>query len=265
MTLFQRLTRQAKQRALSRSKEYRFFLRHRGLLLSYPLFSRLFNLSDAFALTRANIIIRGLLNKKIIDDFLVTVGEQSIRDHGRIKHHLIREQFLKTIRLPYFFEVDGIRLYIPFFNRAMNVIYGDEPDKVFDYPYRRLIDDCQTSMIDPFENYAFHVYCSNFTVLTDLGLGDATSHAYYHPDYQTIFIINLQGRLDVKILLFDRGMKNPSLEHIIERIQRCLPFYFANQRDAFVKQLHHEGLISNRLYRSIEPDKTTAFILREDE
>jgi hypothetical protein len=265
MNLFQRLSRQAKRRALSRSKEYRFFLKHRGLLLTYPLFSKLFNLSDAFTLTRANIIIRGLLNKQIIDEFLIKVGEQSIQEHGRIKHHLIREQFLTTIKLPYFFAVEGTRLYIPFFNRAMNVIYGYEPDKVFDYPYQRLIDDCVTSMIDPFENYAEQIYGSNFTVLIDLSLGDATSRAYYHPDYQTIFIINHQGRLDVKILLFDRGIKKPNLDNIIERIQRCLPFYFANQRDGFVKQLNVEGLISNRLYQSIKPDKTTAFILREDE
>jgi hypothetical protein len=265
MNLFTLLSKKAKKLRLSRSKEYHFFLKYRYLFVIYKSFITYFNIYDEFALTRANIILRGLINKQMIDKFLHKAGEQSIQKHGRIKHHDIRDQFLASIKLPYFFNSQDTTYYIPFFNKAMNWIYGYEPDKVFDYPYNRLLDDFSTSIIDPFEKYHHDLYHSNFTNLVPLHVGDATSKGYYHPDFQTIFIINNQGRLDVKIHLFDRGLKRPNLHHCEERMRRALTYFFANDRQQFIDSLFKEGLISERVYKRVNPKLTTSFIKREYE
>ena len=129
MKLFTLLNKRAKFRRLAKSPEFAFFLKHRALLLSIDVYRPLFNLEDAFALTRANIILRGLLNKRIIDRYLDDIGQQSIQSHGRIKHHWIRDQFLAWKALPHFFKYDDKTFYLPFFNQTLNYMYAYEPDK----------------------------------------------------------------------------------------------------------------------------------------
>jgi hypothetical protein len=265
MTLFQLLSKKVKRQRLSRSPEYHFFLKYRYLLVKHQVFISFFNLYDEFALTRANIILRGLLNKEKIDHFLRQSGDLSIKEHGRIKHHDIREKALDTIKLPYFFLVNGTQYYIPFFNRTLNYLYASEPDKMFDYPYDRLMENFTTSLIDPFESYNLALYHSNFTPLIDLSIGDDTSQAFYHPHFQTVFIINHQGRLDVKIHLFDRALKKPNLNDIPQRLKTSLVSYFQNDRQTFIDHLVKEGLISEKLYKKVNPSLTTTFIKREFE
>jgi hypothetical protein len=265
MKLFTLLNKRAKFRRLAKSPEFAFFLKHRALLLSIDVYRPLFNLDDAFALTRANIILRGLLNKRIIDRYLDEIGQQSIQTHGRIKHHWIREQFLGWKSLPHFFKYDDKTFYLPFFNQTLNYIYAYEPDKTYDYPYNKLKVDVSTSVIDAFDTYGYALYAQPFTPLIDLDVYDATSRAFYHPDYRMIFIINNQGRLDVKVSLFDRHMKQPTMDHLIERIQRCLPYYFSFDRHGFIQSLLQEGLISARLHQAMKQQKNVSFIQHERE
>jgi hypothetical protein len=263
MNLFKRLAKKVKQNRLSRSPEYHFFLKYRYLLVKHQVFIPLFNLDDEFALTRANIILKGLLNKQTIDQFLQKEAQQSIETSGRIQHHKIREQFLASLTLPYAFKIADKISYIPFFNRTMNFIYAEEPDKLFDFPYDRLFESFTTSLIDPFENYNYDLYLSSFTPLIDIGIGDATSHAFYHPHFQTVFVINSQGRLDVKIHLFDKDLRHANKDAIPQRIKTCLIHYFNNDRQLFINQLRQEGLISEKLYKKVNPTSTTTFIKRE--
>ena len=265
MKLFTLLNKRAKRRRLAKSTEYTFFLKHRALLLSIDAFRPFFNLEDAFTLTRANIILRGLLNKRTIDRYLDEMGQQSLQQHGRIKHHWIRDAYLDWKKLPFAFQWDEKTFYLPFFNQTMNYIYAYEPDKTYDYPYNTLRDDPSTSLIDAFDAYGYALYQSSFSCLVDLEMEDATSRAFYHPDYRMIFIINRQGRLDVKVSLFDRKMKRPSYAHLTDRIKRCLPHYFSFSRDAFIQSLQQEGLISASLYQTMKAQKNVPFIQHEGE
>ena len=265
MKLFTLLNKRAKRRRLAKSTEYTFFLKHRALLLSIDAFRPFFNLEDAFTLTRANIILRGLLNKRTIDRYLEEIGQQSLQQHGRIKHHWIRDAFLQWKNLPYTFQWDQKQFALPFFNQTMNYIYAYEPDKTYDYPYNRLRVDASVSMIDAFDTYGYALYQSSFTNLIDLETEDATSRAFYHPDYRMILIINQQGRLDVKVSLFDRKMKRPNYDYLVDRIKRCLPYYFAFNREAFIQSLQQEGLISKSLYETMKQQKNVPFIQHEGE
>ncbi len=243
MRLFELLKTNQKEKRLSDSEEYQFFIAQRHLLIDYNVFLDLYNLEDSFSLVKANIIIRSILNKKAIEERLDKYGRDAIVTHGRIHHHDVRIKMLnEKIDLPSFKE-NEIDIFVPIFNRAMNYFYAKEPDKLFDYPYDKLIKDFSSSITNPFETYNFSLFDSNFTTLIKLGR-DRTSMAFYHLDYRELLFINQQGGLDVKICLFDRFMDQPDHERIIDRLIPVVNAYFDNNRDELVTQLLKQELIS---------------------
>ena len=230
MRLFELLKQEQKPAHVSASDEYAFFMSNRHLLVDCSCFLDLYNLEDSFAMVKANIVLKSIQNKMAIDAKLEKLGKQSIVKDGRIHHHNIRIEMLKEeMELPYFIDQD-IKMYVPIFNRAMNYIYAKEPDKLYDFPYEKLFKDFSGSTINPFETYNFSLFDSNFTKLIKLG-SDDTSMAFYHLDYRELLIINRQGGLDVKIHLFDRHLKQPNYEGIIDRLLPVIDAFFNNDRE----------------------------------
>jgi|GEM_PF-259774 len=248
--LYNYLTRKTKLQRLARSDEYKYFLATRKLFLKYNIFTELYNVDDEFELFKANIILKSLENKEIIESTLDGFYNESMLEYKTIKHHIIRGKMkTKDLGLPYL--VDGEdKIYIPLFTRALNIIYRDEADKLLDFPYNKIRTDFFTSVIDPFETYNYALFDSFFTKLVKLQ-GDKTSMAFYHYDYQAIYIINNQGRLDVKIPLFDKSMRQPNASHIMERIIPVIDAYFANDKKTFIQELRKKRLISSKMYRKL--------------
>jgi len=248
--LYESMLRQARIRRLVPTDEYRYFAEHRKLFLKYEVFTDFYDVSDDFQLIRANILLHGMENKLLIEEALGALEAQSMLEFKALKHHFIREKFLeKKLDLPYMQDGEN-KLYIPFFPRALNIIYFSEPDKLLDYPYDKLKTDFVTSTIDPFETYNDLLFDSFFTKLVKLQ-GDRTSTAYYHYDFQTIYVINKQGTLDVKIPLFDKYLHQPNASHIMERIMPVMDAYFANDKKTFIFLLRKKKLISSKMYRRL--------------
>jgi hypothetical protein len=247
MSIFDKLRTNQKFKALNRSSDYEYFLNNRKLFIQYNCFLSLYNADDDFNVIKANIILKSLANKLDIERRLKALGDDCLSDYKQINHHQIRQAILnQKTDMPYITE-GKYQYYVPIFNRAMNYIYAYEPDKLFDYPYHKIIDDCSTSLIDPFETYNYVLYDSYFTKLVKIK-GDRTSIAFYHVDYKTVYIINNQGRLDVKIALFDKYMKRPNYDMMLDRIIIILDAYFNNDRDGFISSLLEQKLISNRMH-----------------
>jgi len=243
MRLLELLKLEQKDKRLNDSEEYRFFLANRHLLTDCNCFLDLYNLEDDFSLVKANIVLKSILNKMAIEERLHHLSEKSIRTSGRIKHHDIRtKMFEQPLNLPYLLDNDA-KIYVPIFNRAMNYIYANEPDKLCDFPYKNLTEEFTASIINPFETYHFSLFDSNFTKLIKIA-SDQTSTAFYHLDFRNILIINAQGGLDLKIALFDRFMKDPDYEGILDRIKPVVEAFFANDRDLMVSQLLDKQLVS---------------------
>ncbi|MFA5235944.1 MAG: hypothetical protein WC399_03805 [Bacilli bacterium] len=248
MHLFDLLKSEQKGPRLSDSEEHQFFLAHRHLLIEKNCFLDLYNPEDSFALVKANIVLRSLINKNAIEEKLQALGQTSVLEEGRLKHHDIRTRMVADgYELPYFLDKD-VKMYVPIFNRAMNFIYAREPDRLFDYPYEGLTHEFNSSLINPFEMYNFALFDSNFTCLIKLG-SDATSTAFYHIDYREVLIINRQGGLDVRIALFDKNLEYPNYEGVIDRLLPVVAAYFANDRDALVAALLKGQLVSGELLR----------------
>jgi hypothetical protein len=253
------------KRRFLQSKDGQYFLNQRRRLLRYPAFSDWFFSTTIFSMLQAVIILKGLQQKAQIDDYLNTQGIISMQIHGRIKHHLLRERFLQDLQFHYHFLDEHQTIILPFFNRAMNFIYRQEPDKLFDYPYSRLNEDFSTSIVDAFEHYSWPLFSSNFIHLIPLNVGDKSAQAFYQPDARVVLIINKQGRLDVIISLFDRGIKRINLVDIPNRLRPALTAYFHHDRLGFIDGLRQEEFLSQKYAKAMATTNNASFIRREKE
>lgn len=253
-------------RRFLKSKDGIFFTQQKHRLLKYPSFSHLFSSTSVFSMVKAVIILKGLIQKDTIENYLNKQAQQSIKEHGRIKHHVIREQFLKDLSPNYLFKDASQQMIIlPFFNRALNYIYHQEPDKLLDYPYNQLEADFSASVIDGFEQFNWQLFSSNFTSLVTLTQQDRSAKAYFEPQSRTILIINQQGRLDVSISIFDRQLQKPNFRDLDTRINRALQGYFLNSREQFIRQCEAEGLLSSSYASKMLKIQNAPFIRRDNE
>ncbi|MCR5079662.1 MAG: hypothetical protein K6B65_07090 [Bacilli bacterium] len=232
------------------SSEMRFFLDNNIILRNSPNYSYLAKTGShsTFDVVRANIVLRGLINKTFIERayFKITQG-------GILKKDLSledREKFLQQIQkeiaeLPYY-EEDGQRIYVPIFVHSINSIYASDFFKFEEKPYKDLINEFEAISIDPFDTYGDELYNSLFTKLVQLKKTEEGS-AYYDYDAWSIYFVNKGGRLEACLPLFDKYLRNPAPNHMIEKLIPVVNCYYENKRDLFFKTLVDNRLISSTL------------------
>ena len=252
MRLFELLdAKQKKRRGIEAGEEFKFFIDHRFLLGKFNKFSFLYDSEgNDFDIMRANIIIYGLLNKETIE-----MEVKSLKEYGQDKDPVAFNDALKQrlLDLPYFSE-KGLKIFIPFFPRALNEIYTNEPLKLLQDPYNNLETNYQNSSIDPFDLYGAELFNSFYTKLVKVGT-NGKEVAYFHYDTNTIYIVNSQGRLDLRIVLFDKYLRRQITNHMLERITPVVEKYFANDKDGFVETLLEKNFISKKMFDLIKKQK----------
>ncbi len=245
MSLFKILRSKQKPRHTFKSdEEYKFFIENRHLLNKFPRFAFLQDTENSdFDIMRANIILHGLINMQTIE-----MEVKSLQEYGQDTNKNEFNNALKNriVDLPYYSD-KGIKIYIPFFSRAINDIYSREPIKLLKEPYASLHNHFETTSIDPFDTYGANLYNSFFTALVKVG-SNGKECAYFHYDTNTIYLINDQGRLDESIVLFDKYLRRANYNHMLERIIPVIEQYFANNREGFIKALLDNAFISNKMY-----------------
>ena len=248
--LFSYIASKAKKRkAFEQSEEFRFFLENRHLLIHLPAFNHFYDIeNDPFEIMRANIVLSAYLNKTKMEEEIKNLASYF---NNKPKNHA---NFVKSFHeiiseLPYF-QADKDKIYIPFFTRALNEIYLNEPEKLLTHPYSGLTDNFKDTVIDPFDTYGDELYNSHFSRLVKIQEHDRET-AFFHYDTNTIYFINEQGRLDTSIVLFDRYILHPSYSHMLERIKPVVDAYFAFDREEMIRALYQNGFISSRLLHLI--------------
>ena len=233
--------------SFTKTEEYRFFFNHRDILLKYDKFSKLFEISnDDFDMMRGNIIIYAHLNKVAFEKEVKSLHNYTTKNGKKFeKVKFMADLKDRMIEAPYFNE-DKTRIYIPFFSRSINMIYLKEPEKLLDYPYSELEGSYKESIIDPWDTYGAELFNSYFTRLVKVGT-NGKEIAYFHYDTNSIYIVNNQGRLDSKIALFDKYIKNPVLNHMLERLKPVVDAYFEDDRIGFINALFNNQFISNKM------------------
>lgn len=250
MTIYELLASKPKKRpSFFKSHEFRFFLKYKELLSKTPKFAYLFTNLDEFNVMRANVIIRGVLNKNLIEEEMLNIYKY--KENGVNLDHVKLLTTIKELLLeqPYYQE-DKTKIYIPFFSRTLNQIYLREPEKLLSLPYSSLKTDYSDNLVDPFDTYGAPLFDSLFSRLLKVGT-NGKEIAYFHYDTNTIYMVNDQGRLDCKIVLFDTYLRHPNYNHMLERIAPVIKAYFDNSREDMINALFDNGFISNKMKQLI--------------
>ncbi|MCD8195338.1 MAG: hypothetical protein LUD22_03490 [Coprobacillus sp.] len=245
MNIYDFLSRYKKKRtSFQKSMEYKYFIDHRHLLLRMPKYAFLYDSDDnEFDMMRANIILRSLISKDIIEKKIVEISS-SLKKESNVHSKLVSELRKSFVDLPYYLE-GKTKIYLPIFNRPLNYFYSREPEKLLEPPYDKLMTDFNVYLVDPFDTYGPEIYASLFTRLVLVGQ-NGKEYAYFHYDTYTIYIINSEGRLDHQIVLFDKWIPKVDKNDLIDRIRPVIDAYFNFDRDRFYACLIESKLVSER-------------------
>ena len=245
MKLLEYLEKHKKKRKdFKKSEDYLFYSKNKGLVPKS--FSNLTGrFIDDFSIFRANIIIHGVINKALMEAEVKNLVKYT-ESHQILTH----DDFVNTLKSrlenePYLDEKEG-RIYIPFFPKSINLLYLNEPERLNEYPYTDLFKSYSSLLIDPFDTYGNELYNTKFTNLVKVESKNNVQ-AYFHYDTLTIYLINDQGRLDSKIVLFDRYLKKINSDNILERIKPVVDSYYDNNVQNFIKNMEINGFISSRM------------------
>lgn len=253
MTIYQTLQKYKKRRPLfENSEEFSFFVKNRELLRHVPRFEFLSNTEDdEFNIIRANIIINSYFNKKTIETEISNLSNEydlNKLEKGRLLN-ILKERLSD---LPYMIYNNN-KIYVPIFSLPVNLIYSKDPEKLLTYPYSLLKSDYYESVIDPFDVYGPSLFDSYFTRLVNV-CDNGKEVGFFNYDTNTIYIVNCQGRLDVKIVLFDKYIKHPMTNHMLERLRPVVEAYFNNNRQQFVDALYDNNFISLKMHSMLCQD-----------
>jgi hypothetical protein len=98
------------------------------------------------------------------------------------------------------------------------------------------------------------------TIPTSRGLVEVRKNpsgsAFYDFDAEAVYFVNLQGRLDAKLCLFDRSLHHPSHNHMLKRLFPVVDAYYANDRETMIKALVDNKLISSKEIYKIKSDES---------
>ena len=258
MDLFLTLQKKQRKTRFERSDEMAFFLNNSGVLADYPIFSYYRKADTPFQIERANIILRSLQAKQIIDEGIRIAKSKSVGLGEEEKLQVFKETMGPILeKLPYCTH-EGEKIYIPFFSKSINRLYAGEWTKLVSSPYKRFLKNFDSIFIDPFDYYGDDLFESLFTKFVRAKKTEEGS-AFYDYDSFTIFFVNKQGRLDCQCCLFDRYLKDHNRNHMMERIQPVVDAYYSGNLDDFKRYLVENKLISSRLISKINSDEASVF------
>ena len=251
MTIYEILeTKQKYRRPFSSGEDFRYFIERRHLIGKFKTFEDLYDSEEnEFDIIRANILLRGLENKELFEKEILNISSHGQIDHAKFVITLKE----RVIDQPYH-DAGGVKIYIPFFSKALNEIYVNEPEKLLVIPYSELQTDYENACVDPFDTYGAELFNSYYTSLVKVASSKHIT-AFFNYDMNTLYFINDQGRLDAKVVLFDKYIKKPKFTHMLERVAPVVEAYFNDDRNGFINALLDNNLISPQMHKLLLENK----------
>lgn len=257
MELFEKIAKVQRTNNFSHSQEMAFFLQNRVLLDNLPPFaSHLLKAQEPFDIIRANIIIRSVRNKEIIEK----AYKYKLKSDKKADIEMSLPDYMAQEMgdLPFFKLNEAERIYVPIFPANLNKIYAGDFAKLSVAPYKSLTKNYDAASIDPFDYYGPKIYNSYFTRLVLIEEKEEGS-SYYDFDSETIFFVNQQGRLDAKICLFDHYLHRPNHNHMLQRVLPVSQAYYNGDREKLCRELVDNKLISSKIIFKINTDDAKSF------
>lgn len=242
MLIFKFLNKNKKDYIYYETKEHEFYNKNIKLIEKVKSFYPSFD-DYGFNLICSNILIDSFMNVDIIQKNIEQFKGLDMTSSYELARSLLKDR-------PYVLEEDGYRVFFPQFSRSLNYILTNNPLTIRKYPYDSMQNKPTVFCVDLFDIYGYRIFNSNFTNLK-LILEDKTSAAFYSESFETIYIINNQGRLDIAIPIFDKYLKNNKGTNIEERIKKVMIKFYSNSRTSFINALKDEKLISEKMCKQM--------------
>lgn len=237
---------------LKLTDDYIFFKREYFYLKAHPWLDEVYDDLTMEGLLFDKMLIKMIKNKVLIENAYrlacVEMNEKQLAlPQQRVYLHDKLNDLFQT--LPYI-VVNGQRIYVPFFDSITNLAYYEHIERLGEPAYASLREHFKDAFLSPFELYGETIFTSDFTTLIPMQ-SDGTSRAYYHPTFQTVFIITKQGTIDFILPLFDKWLERKDLDNFESRLANVLTPYFNHQKQRFVQALFENNFISSRLFKHI--------------
>lgn len=198
--------------------------------------------TSLFGIVKSDILLFGLKTKKTIDEAIKRLSEDSLRDP------LVQKALFQG--LP-FFDYKGTRIYIPSYGPVLNERYFRQPFLFKAFPYDAVLRDKDVSLVAPFDTYGNRPFASPFTRLVEVYAHVDGTKAYYHPAFQTVFVIDDQGYLEKEIPLVDEKLKGFDGDGLFLRLHRLMDAYFREDEALFLRLLLQERLVSASFHKEL--------------
>lgn len=254
MDFFASLEKYQKPNRFEAGAEMHYFLDNAIDLNVFPQFQGLFRATKPFDVMRANIILRGIANKGRIEAAI----NKARKVEGKAIETMEEMVFPYLETLPYL-KLGKERIFVPYFPRSVNRLYDGEFEKFQERPYSSLLEGYGESMaIDPFDEYGYRLYDSYFTPLILVEKNEKEA-VFFDYDSASLYCVGASGRLHARIALFDRYIRRPYKNHMLERLLPVARAYLNGDREKMIDELVENGLISRRLIFKIFADERKVF------
>ena len=261
MNLFATLEKKQRLTDFNAGSQNRFFLSQSSILNASPTYRSLAKAQKPFDIIRANIVLKAMANKRKLDEVYLTSSR--IYRHNGVLPEEGKVAIIKAIDeakkdLPYL-DFGEDRIYVPILPGSLHAIYDKEITRFEEKPLRRFLsDEYEAVAVDPFDTYGWRLFDSYFTNLILVRqVGDTA--AFFDYDSLSIDFVNIQGRVDVNLCLFDRALGKRNTNHMMERILPVVDAYFRDDREALMSILVQNQLISSSLIYKISNDEKRRF------
>lgn len=252
MDIFTLLEQEKRPSTFYETDEYLFFKEHVHLLNLVPLWEYYAKAEKPFDVIRANIILRSLINKAVIEQgYLLKTKEENKNKVDVLDKKTYMENLMSD--LPYF-TFEKKKIYVAFFSHVINELYTSKQYLLLEKPFKSLVKDFEAAIIDPFDYYGYRLFNSYFTKLIPI---KKTKNilAMYDYDSESLYFINEQGRLDNSVSLFDKGIESPIKTHLIERIEDVAEAYLSFNKEKIYESLVKGGFVSLKLMDHLNKDR----------
>ncbi len=231
-----------KSSSFSSCKEYKYVEENKKVLDKVKSFYRLSEENYGFYLLCMIILIEVFKTKDMIEKTVDNLSKASIEE--------VKKEINSLLSTRPCIANEEEKIFLPQFPKSLNYIYTHNPESLNVYPYDSLKNRPTISCIDLFDEYNYQLFDS-FVPNLKFILKNKTSACYYYDNFETIYVINDQGKLDIAIPLFDKYMKEKNKENLEQRIKKVMEFFYDNNRNQFIHSLYNENFISRKMFQNL--------------
>jgi len=200
--------------------------------------------NSLFELIRADVILGMLENRERI-----FAGIEDFQP-DKLRRPLVIQSLFRLS--PYLLLEDGTKIYLPFYSREINRALLEDPSSFREGKYRPLLDAPDSAYEDPFDTYGARLYDSLFTRLLPLPEVSRDFLAFYHPAFETLFLIDRDGKNARMLPVFDEKQVLPEKENLIARLTVIAKDVAEGDEEGTLDDLRKEGLMSDSLYEEVQ-------------